>query len=132
LHERIKNLDAKTVLIVDSNSQTQENLKALLEKLQFKTLCSQSPDDVQKMFAKDDLVAQCILFNGHSLGLRAIRAFNDFSQYRSLRDVGAVLLLDEAQLGWVESTSTKPNRVVMTMPIKVKELSETLTKMFEN
>ena len=131
LHERIKNLDAKTVLIVDSNQRTQESLKALMEQLQFKTLCCFSPDDVQKMFAKDDLTAQCILFNGQSLGLRAIRAFNDFSQYRSLRDVGAVLLLDEAQLSWVESTSQKPNRVVMTMPIKVKELRETLTQMFE-
>ena len=132
LHERIKNLDSKTVLIVDSNPQTQESLKALLEKLQFKTLCRHSPDDVQKMFAKDDLTAQCILFNGHSLGLRAIRAFNDFSQYRSLRDVGAILILDEAQLGWAESISPSPNRVVMTMPIKVNELRETLAQMFEN
>jgi len=128
--ERIKNLDTKTVLIVDSNPQTQENLKFLMEKLRFKTRCIQSPDEVQPMFAKDDLAAQCILFNGQSLGLRAVRAFNDFSQYRGLRDVGAVLILDAGQADWAESATLQPNRVIMTMPIKVKELREVLTQIF--
>ena len=129
--ERIKNLDTKTVLIVDSNLQTQENLKSLMEKLRFKTRCIQSPDEVQKVFAKDDLAAQCILFNAQSLGLRAVRAFNDFSQYRGLRDVAAVLILDAGQADWIESAMLRPNRVVMTMPIEVKELREVLTKIFE-
>jgi len=131
-HERIKNLDAKTVLIIDSNPQTQEGLKNIMEKLQFKTLCINSPDDVQKMFSKDDLTAQCILFNGQSLGMRAVRAFNDFSQYRGLRDVGAVLILDAGQAGWADSVKLTPNRVIMTMPITVKELREVLEQMFED
>ena len=130
--ERIKNLDTKTVLIVDSNLQTQENLKALMENLQFKTRCIQSPDDVQKVFAKDDLAAQCILFNAQSLGLRAVRAFNDFSQYRGLRDVAAVLILEAGQADWIESAMLRPNRVIMTMPIKVKELREIMTQILGN
>jgi serine/threonine-protein kinase len=130
--ERIKNLDTKTVLIVDSNLQTQENLKSLMEKFQFKTRCIQSPDDVQKVFAKDDLAAQCILFNAQSLGLRAVRAFNDFSQYRGLRDVAAVLILDAGQADWLESAIQRPNRVIVIMPIKVDELREVMTEIFES
>jgi len=129
--ERIKKLDKKTILIVDSNLQTQGSLKTLMEKLQYNTFCMSNPDDVQKTFVKDDLAAQCILFNGQSLGMRAVRAFNDFSQYRSLRDVGAVLILDAGQLDWVTSVKTSPNRIVMTMPIKVKEIREVLSQMFE-
>jgi DNA-binding NtrC family response regulator len=130
-HERIKNLDTKTVLIVDSNPQTQASLKVLMEKLQFQTLCVQSPDEVQKMFAANDLAAQCILFNGQSLGMRAVRGFNDFSQYRGLRDVGAILILDAGQADWAESVTLQGNRIVMTMPIKVGQLREVLTQMFE-
>jgi serine/threonine-protein kinase len=131
-HERVKTLTTKTVLIVDSNPQSQENLKALMEKLRFKTLCINSPDDVQKTFAKNDLAAQCILFNGQSLGIRAVRAFNDFSQYRGLRDVGAILILDAGQTRWAESVTPSSNRLVMTMPITPQQFHETLSQMFED
>ena len=129
--ERSKKLDTPTVLIVDSNPQTQASLKAIMEKLQYKTLCINSPDDVRQIFAKDDLAAQCILFNGQSLGIRAVRGFNDFSQYRGLRDVGAILILDVGQADWAESVTLTPNRITMTMPIKVKEIREVLLQMFE-
>ena len=129
--ERIKKLDTKTILIVDSNPQTQESLKTLMEQLHYKTLCISSPDDIRRTFAKDDLAAQCILFNGQSLGIRAVRGFNDFAQYRSLRDVGAILILDAGQLDWTTSVTLSPNRIVMTMPIKGNEMRDVLLKMFE-
>ena len=129
--ERVKQLKQKTILIVDSNPQTQGSLKTLMEKLHYKTLCMSSPDDVQKMFVKDDLAAQCILFNGQSLGIRAVRAFNDFSQFRGLRDVGAILMLDAGQLDLANSVKSLPNRMVMTMPITVGEIREVLSNMFD-
>jgi serine/threonine-protein kinase len=129
--ERIKKLDTKTVLIVDSNPQTQESLRGLMEKLQYKALSVNSPDDVRQVFAKDDLAAQCVLFNGQSLGIRAVRGFNDFSQYRGLRDVGAILMLDEGQMGWTDSVTSLPNRVLMTMPITVEQFREVLPQIME-
>ena len=128
--ERIKNLDEKTVLIVDANPQTQKSLRELMGKLQFKAIGVNSPDEIQQLFAKDDLAAQCILFNGQSLGMRAVRGFNDFSQFRSLRDVGAILILDAGQAEWAESVTLSPNRVTLTMPIKVREIREVLAQMF--
>ena len=130
--ERINNLGKRTVLIVDSKPQSLEGLKDLLEKLKFKTMCIQNPDEVQSMFAENDLAAQCILFNGQSLGMRAVRAFNDFSQYRGLRDVGAVLILDAGQANWMDSVTLSSNRIVMTMPITVREFREVLNQMFED
>jgi len=129
--ERINKLATKTVLIVDSNPQTQTSLKTLMEKLEYKTLCINSPDDVRQIFAKDDLAAQCVLFNGQSLGIRAVRGFNDFSQFRGLRDVGAILILDAGQGDWADAVTLTPNRVIMTMPIKVRELREALLQTFE-
>ena len=131
-HERMKNLKTKTVLIVDANPQTQSYLKALMEKLQFQTLCVNNPDEVKKIFTEDDLAAQCILFNGQSLGMRAVRAFNDFSQYRGLRDVGTILILDEGQADWADSVTLSPNRIIMTMPITVKQIRAILSQMFDS
>jgi len=130
-HERSKKLQSKTVLIVDGNPQTQENLKNLMENLQFNTQCISNPDEVKKVFADNDLAAQCILFNGQSLGMRAVRAFNDFSQYRGLRDVGAILMLEEGQTGWADSVTPLPNRIIMTMPVTVKQFREVLSQMLE-
>jgi len=129
--ERSKNLKTKTVLIVDGNPQSQERLKSLMEQLQFHTLCINNPDDVKKIFTDNDLAAQCILFNGQSLGMRAVRAFNDFSQYRGLRDVGAILLLDEGQTGWADSVTPLPNRLMMTMPATIEQFREVLSHMFD-
>jgi len=130
-HERIKKLKTKTILIVDSNPQTQESLRILMDKLQFQTHCIDNPDDVKQTFKENDLAAQCILFNGQSLGMRAVRAFNDFSQFRGLRDVGAILILDAGQADWVDAVTTSPNRIAMTMPITVQQFRETLSIMFE-
>jgi CheY-like chemotaxis protein len=130
--ERTKKLEAKTVLIVDPNPQSQESLKNLVEKLQFKTVCLNNPDDVQSVFRKDDLAAQCILFNGQTLGLRAVRGFNDFAQYRSLRDVGAILLVESGQLNWTDTIKQTSNRLIMTTPIEDEELRKVLSQMFED
>jgi serine/threonine protein kinase len=128
--DRVKNLTAKTILIIDANPKSQETLKTMMEKLQYKTLCTNNPDDIQKIFAENDLAAQCILFNGQSLGMRVLRAFNDFSQYRGLRDVGAILILDAGQSSWTESLTLTSNRLTMTMPISIQQFQEVLGKMF--
>jgi len=130
-HERIKKLKTKTILIVDSNPRTRESMRIRMEKLQFKTLCISNPDEINKIFTENDLAAQCILFNGQSLGMRAVRAFNDFSQYRGLRDVGAILILDVGQSDWADSVTLSPNRVAMTMPITVREVRAVLLRIFD-
>ncbi|MDR0521248.1 MAG: serine/threonine protein kinase [Planctomycetaceae bacterium] len=127
--ERLKQIQTKTVLIVDANPKTQESLKILMEKFQLHTICINNPDEVAPLFASDDLAAQCILFNGQSLGMRAVRAFNDFSQYRGLRDVGAVLILDAGQIEWENAVTLQPNRVILTMPVKVRQVREALQQM---
>jgi serine/threonine protein kinase len=129
--ERIQKLQNKTVLIVDGNPKTMESLKSMMETLQFPTLCTNNPEEVHKIFQDNDLAAQCILFNGQTLGMRAIRALNDFSQYRGLREVGAILILDEGQMGWADSVTQLPNRVIMTMPITVEQFREVLSQIME-
>ncbi|MDR3183612.1 MAG: serine/threonine protein kinase [Planctomycetaceae bacterium] len=120
--ERVKNLDRKTVMLVDNNEQTRQSMETLLERLQYNSLAVNDPKKVPDIFADDDTAAQCIVFNAQSLGIRAVRAFNDFAQYRGLRDIGAILILDGGQSDWADDVIPQYNRVVLTMPVKVKEL----------
>jgi serine/threonine-protein kinase len=124
--ERIKQLNEATILVVDSNAKTQKGLENLMLKLNFQTHCVTDPEGIPAMFAKNDLAAQCIILNAQSLGMRAIRAFNDFAQYRGLRDVGAILILDQGQSNWTDHVTPQHNRIVLTMPVSVGQFREAL------
>jgi serine/threonine-protein kinase len=129
--ERIKQITSPTIMIVDSNLKMQKGLENLMIKLGYKTICVSQPDDILKQFMQNDLAAQCIVFNAQSLGIRAVRGFNDFAQHRKLRDVGAILLLDAEQSDWVESVVPQHHRIVLTMPVTVKQFRDSLTWLLE-
>jgi CheY-like chemotaxis protein len=128
---KIQQIVTPTVMIVDSNPKLQKGLENLMLKLGYKTLCVTEPDDISKEFTKNELAAQCIVFNAQSLGMRAIRGFNDFAQRRGLRDVAAVLLLDSGQADWAESAMPQHHRIVLTMPVTIKQFRDSLTWLLE-
>ncbi len=123
---RLKKLRSATVMLVDSNPKTRKGLETLMGKLEYKTVSVEDPDDIMKQFSQNDLVAQCIVFNGQSLGMRAVRGFNDFAQRRALKDVAAILLLDPSQSDWADSVTPQHHRVVLSMPVTVKQFREAL------
>jgi serine/threonine-protein kinase len=128
---RIKQIQIPTIMIVDSNPKMQKGLKDLMIKLGYKTVGASQPDEMLKQFMENDLAAQCIVFNAQSLGMRAVRAFNDFAQHRGLRDVAAILLLDQEQGNWAESVSPQHHRVVLTMPVTVKQFRDAMHWLLE-
>ncbi|MCL2743505.1 MAG: serine/threonine protein kinase [Planctomycetaceae bacterium] len=125
--ERILQLTKATVMIVDSNPKTQKGLETLMQKLGYDTVSVQEPDDIYRKFSENDLVAQCIVFNGQSLGMRAVRAFNDFAQRRGFRDVAAILILNQGQADWAEQVTPQHHRIVLIMPVTVRQFKESKT-----
>jgi serine/threonine-protein kinase len=128
---RIQKIETATVMIIDSNPKTQKGLESLMAKLGYKTLSVREPDEMTKLFEENDLAAQCIIFNAQSLGMRAVRAFNDFAQRRGFRDVAAILLLDLSQADWADSVTPQHHRVVLTMPVTVKQFRDSMTWLLE-
>lgn len=129
--ERLQQIEKATIMIVDSNPKMQKGLENLMLKLGYKVVCVAEPDDIMKKFQEDDLVAQCIVFNAQSLGMRAVRGFNDFAQRRGLKDVAAILILDKSQGDWAENVTPQHHRVVLTMPVTVKQFREAMTWLLE-
>lgn len=129
--ERIQKLDKKTVMIVDSNPKTQKGLEGLMNKLGYATVSVPQPDEIVQQFQQDDLLAQCIVFNAQSLGMRAVRGFNDFAQRRGFKDIAAVLILDAGQTDWSENVTPQHHRIVLTMPVTVRQFRETMTQLMD-
>lgn len=129
--ERLQKLEKATVMVIDSNLKLQKNLENLMIKLGYNAVSIDDPDKMIPYFEENDLVAQCVIFNGQSLGIRAVRAFNDFAQRRGLRDVAAILILDKDQSEWEESVSPQHHRVILTMPVTIKQFKTALTWLLE-
>ncbi|GHT25945.1 protein kinase [Planctomycetales bacterium] len=125
--ERIQQLTKATIMVVDSNPKTQKGLETLMQKLGYDTISVQEPDDISKKFSENDLAAQCIVFNAQSLGMRAVRGFNDFAQRRGFRDTAAILILNQGQADWAEQVTPQHHRIVLTMPVTVKQFKESMT-----
>ena len=61
-------------------------------------------------------------------GRAALDAFNRFGQEGSLRDIPAVLLLDQNHSHWDSAAQTGEHRCVAKMPIKMRDLRSTLVE----
>jgi serine/threonine protein kinase len=129
--ERLQKLEKATVMVIDSNPKLQKGLENLMIQLGYNAVSIDDPDKMIQYFEENDLIAQCVVFNGQSLGIRAVRAFNDFAQRRGLRDVAAILILDKDQSEWEESVSPQHHRVILTMPVTVKQFRVALTWLLE-
>ncbi|MDR0390498.1 MAG: serine/threonine protein kinase [Planctomycetaceae bacterium] len=128
---RLKKLEKATVMVIDSNPKLRKSLESLMIQLGYNSVGIDDPDKMIPYFEANDLVAQCVIFNGQSLGIRAVRAFNDFAQRRGLRDVAAILILDKDQTEWEESVTPQHHRVILTMPVTVKQFKIALTWLLE-
>ncbi|MDR2643845.1 MAG: serine/threonine protein kinase [Planctomycetaceae bacterium] len=129
--ERLQKLEKATVMVIDPNPKSQKSLEDLMIKLGYNAVSIDDPDKMIPYFEENDLVAQCVIFNGQSLGIRAIRAFNDFAQRRGLRDVAAILILDKDQTEWEDSVTPQHHRVILIMPVTVKQFKTALTWLLE-
>ncbi len=124
--ERARQIETPTVMIVDSNPKMRQGLVNLMVKSGYKTLAVADPDQALAKLLDDDWAAQCVVFNGQSLGMRAVRGFNDFAQKRNIKEIPTLLILDQGQSDWAKDVKEQPHRPVLTMPVTVRQLRETV------
>ena len=76
--------------------------------------------------SQDNKAAQCIVFCAQGLGEAALNGFNMLSGDDRTVSVPAVLLLDVPQKDWKEQATVAEHRIVLTMPITMKDLRSKL------
>src|SRR4051812_38982950 len=118
----------RKLMIVESDVKMQDMLRELFKKNGYRVLVLSDPDRAVLRFFEDQRTADVVLFTTSSNGRAALDAFNRFGQESSLRDIPAVLLLDQNHVHWEDDAQLGEHRAVAKMPIKMRDLRGALVE----
>lgn len=122
---------SKTVMFIESNTGMQDLLRDKLKQHGYRVLIVSDPERGRARFTGTQHVADCVIFSALDLGSAAIESFNRFGTDDVTRDMPAILLLDQKQQYMAGDAQLAPHRVLVSMPLKVKELRQTLMKLLQ-
>jgi eukaryotic-like serine/threonine-protein kinase len=121
----------KTVMVVESKAEMQDQLREQLKKRGYRVLIISDPDRAVSRFNEYEAPpADAVIFCTSELGADALKAFNNFALKLGAKHIPAILFADQKQSEIIRSAYLNEHRVLMTMPLKIKELRETLLKLF--
>jgi eukaryotic-like serine/threonine-protein kinase len=121
----------KTVMVVESKVEMQDTLREQLKKRGYKVLIIGDADRAVGRFNEyEKPPADCVIFCTPELGDSALKAFNRFANSGVTRNIPAILFADQRQSEIIRTAYLCEHRVLLTMPMKVKELRETLLRLF--
>jgi serine/threonine-protein kinase len=121
--------ETHSVMVVESNAQMQDIFRNGLKRAGYRVLLTVDPARALSRFQQDTTAADCVVFNAQEIGQPALDAFNALAEDEKTHAVPALLLLDENQADWQKRARTASHRRVLPLPITMKQLRETLTKM---
>jgi eukaryotic-like serine/threonine-protein kinase len=120
----------KTVMIVESKIEMQDALRDQLKRRGYRVLIISDPERAVGRFNEyDPPPADCVMFCTPDLGESALKAFNTFADRPYTKDLPAILFIDKKQADMVPAANLNDRRVLLSMPLKVKELRATLSKL---
>ena len=116
----------RTILVVEPDAQMQNVFRQSLKKAGYRVLLAGNADQAVDRIIDDIKLADGAVFNAQKIGKDAVRAFNRLGLDNNGQKLPTILLLDEKQASWIEDANTSANRVVKVLPLKMKDLRETL------
>jgi serine/threonine-protein kinase len=75
--------------------------------------------------------AHCVLFSTPELGANALDAYNQFASDQHTAEIPAILLVDRKQQYIIRNAKPGPNRMMLAMPLKVRELRAALMRLIK-
>jgi len=121
--------EQQSVMVVESNTRMQDVFRTALKRAGYRVLLTSDPQRALLRFQEDSATADCMVFSTQLLGESALKAFNDLGENKWTDMVPAVLLVDQSQQDWKKQAQTADHRVVLTMPVRMKELRAELAKL---
>jgi len=115
-----------TIMVVESNSRLQDLFREQLKKAGFRVLLTSDPQRALERFRDEPGTAECLILNAQQIGRPALEVFNQFGEETKIQHVPSILLLDSAQQAWKAEANTGPHRLVLQMPITVRQLREAI------
>jgi eukaryotic-like serine/threonine-protein kinase len=119
----------RTLMLVESNVTLQNVIRERLKSKGYRVLVTRDPERALRGFADGTMAADCVIFSTGELGEPALEAFNRFGEGIHTAKVPAVLLLGENHGDWQKKAKLDKHRLVISMPIKLRQLREVLAKL---
>ena len=118
----------RRLMVIESNVKMQDLFRNLFKKNGYRVLVAGDPDRAIDRFYADAAAAEVVIFATSHLGRPALEAFNRFGQETGTRDIPAILLLDAQQASWQSEAEINDHRIVLTMPVKQREVRQAVQK----
>ncbi len=112
----------RAVMIVESDGHMQDIFRQSFKHAGYRVLVTADPGRAAGRFRQDAAVADCVLFSAQQIGHEALDMFNQMGEDKRTESVPAILLLSEGQLPWKSQARTADHRVVLSMPLTMKQL----------
>jgi eukaryotic-like serine/threonine-protein kinase len=119
----------KTVMFVESNAEMQDLFRDQLKNRGYRVLITNDPDHAVQRFENQFSVADCAVFSTQELGPRAVAAFNRLGTIESTQHVPAILLVNPRHRELVKAAQTTAHRVLLALPVSIKDLRVRLIKL---
>ncbi|MEX0978834.1 MAG: protein kinase [Pirellulales bacterium] len=127
--ERAPREPQRTLMLVESNVQLQNIIRERLKNNGYRVLVTADPERALSRFGDGNKAADCVIFSTSELGESALDAFNRFADGQHTARVPAVLLLGEHHKAWKKKAQLADHRVLVAMPIKLRQFREVLAKL---
>jgi serine/threonine-protein kinase len=128
--EEAKEGQGKTLMVVESKQELQDILREKLKKRGYKVLIYGDPERALSKFSPDESPpADCLVLCAPDLGNLALSAFNQFTEQEHTKNIPVVMLVDPKQQHIIRGAKTSPRHVLLSMPLKVRELRQTLFRL---
>jgi CheY-like chemotaxis protein len=108
----------------------QDLLRDRLKKHGYRVLLFGDPQRaIARVLDSPKRLCDCAIFCTSELGESALAAFNEFGTHESTKDVPAILFADNKQASIIKDAQLADHRVLLSMPLRVRELRDTLLKL---
>jgi len=119
--------EGHSVMIVESNIEMQDTLRDLLKRRGYRVLVI---GDCQRALSRWETSleppAECVIFCSTEFGAEAVEAYNNFALLKEAKNIPAVLCLDEEHKHLAATANIDARRILLPMPLKVRQLRTVL------
>ncbi len=122
---------SRSVMIIESRVPMQDLFRKKLKERGYRVLVFGNPERALQRFEDDQSIADCVIFCASDLGIQALEAFNKFGKDELTSHIPAILFVDQNQQMLVERAKVARHRVILSMPIRLKQLRSILLKLFK-
>ncbi len=117
----------RKIMVIENDVKRQDVMRELFKRNGYRVLVTNDAGRAVERFGNDPNAADIVLFCSAAGGMATLKAFNQFGEVSTTRSVPAVLLLDETHSSWAKDALTAPHRRIAQMPIKLRQLRETVS-----